>query len=364
MTTDGFLPRLVGLGLLLLALLAGNSRAAVVLQYHHVSDTTPPSTSVTPERFKAHMNYLEEKGFQIVPVMTLVEKLQKGQSLPDKTVAITFDDAYDDVYLNAFPLLKARNWPFTIFVNTDPHDQKKSGFASWQALREMAAAGATIANHSTAHNHLLRLTEGETRAQWRERITGEILKAEERIKAETGQSHKLLAYPYGEYDKPLQQLVKSLGFVAFGQQSGPLREDDDLQALPRFPFGGNYGDAEDFATKVNTLPMPIAQLAFYRDMAKKDAQPDLVLPPAQRPVLALQLNDERIAARVNCFASGQGAIEVKRDGKELLVRANQPLRAGRARYNCTASSGESGRFYWYTQQWLTTGDKGQWLHND
>ncbi len=352
------------LGLLTLALAINTTQAAVVLQYHHVSDATPASTSVTPERFKAHMDYLDAKGFRVVPVMALIEKLKKGEPLPDKTVAITFDDAYDNVYTTAYPLLKARNWPFTVFVNTDPHDQKKSGFATWAQLREMAESGASIANHSTAHNHLLRLKEGETRAQWRKRISAEILDAEARIKAETGQSHRLLAYPYGEYDKALQVLVESLGFVAFGQQSGPLREGDDLRALPRFPFGGSYGEAEDFATKVNTRPMPIAELAFYADMQKKQALADLVLPPAQRPVLALQLSEEKVAARVNCFASGQGAIDVKRQGTELLVRANQPLRPGRGRYNCTAATGEPGRFYWFTQQWLTTGEQGRWLHND
>jgi peptidoglycan/xylan/chitin deacetylase (PgdA/CDA1 family) len=336
----------------------------VVLQYHHVSTTTPPSTSVTPEVFQQHMDYLAEQKFNVVPLLELVKKLKRGEPLPDKTVAITFDDAYDSVYTTAYPLLKKRNWPFTVFVNTEPHDQAKGSFATWAQVREMAENGVTIANHSTAHNHLLRLRAAESRAQWRKRITAEVLDAEKRIETMTGQSHRILAYPYGEYDNAVKDLLKDLDFIAFGQQSGPLYTTDDLLALPRFPFGGIYGDPEDFATKVNTRPLPIKAVAFYRDTGLKQPLKDLVLPPAQRPVLALTLTDTSLLPKINCFASGQGAIAVSIVEQQLVVQANKPLRAGRARYNCTAPTGERGSFYWFSQQWLTTGEGGKWLHED
>lgn len=348
----------------LLALVAFPVYAAVVLQYHHVSDATPASTSVTPAVFGQHLDYLEAQKFTVVPLSQLVERLKRGEPLPDKTVAITFDDAYESVYSNAFPLLKKRNWPFTVFVNTESHDLRKTSFATWAQIKEMGEQGALIANHSTAHNHLLRLGKDETPEQWRKRIGGEILDAEQRIEKMTGQSHRLLAYPYGEYNSELKALVKELDFVAFGQHSGPLRDNDDLQALPRFPFGGTFGDPQDFATKVNTRPFAIHTLAFFNDIDLKQPLADVVLPPAQRPVLALTLTDEHSLSTVKCFASGQGAIAVKVLDKTVAVQANQPLRPGRTRYNCTAPSDEPGRFFWYSQQWLTTGEEGRWLHQD
>lgn len=349
---------------LLLLIVGFPVQAAVVLQYHHVSDATPPSTSVTPAVFRQHMDYLAEQKFTIVPLPELVEKLKQGAPLPDKTVAITFDDAYESVYTTAYPLLKQRGWPFTVFVNTEPHDQGKRSFASWAQIREMSEQGVTIANHSTAHNHLLRLRTGESRAQWRKRITAEVLDAEKRIEEITGQSHRILAYPYGEYDKALKALLEDLKFVAFGQQSGPLFNTEDLLALPRFPFGGIYGTPEDFATKVSTRPFPVSTVAFYRDAELKHPLDDLVLAPAQKPVLVLRLGDASLLPKINCFASGQGAIAVKVVEQQLVVQANKPLRAGRTRYNCTAPSGERGSFYWFSQQWLTTGEGGKWLHED
>lgn len=338
-------------------------QAAAVLQYHHISSTTPPSTSITPALFEQHLNYLAENNFHIVPLTELVTLLQQGKPLPDKTLSITFDDAYASVYSTAYPLLKQRGWPFTIFVNPQPIEQNKPLFVTWAQLREMAEQGATIANHSTEHNHLLRVRQGETRTQWRARIRKEILDAENKIAQMTGQSHQVLAYPYGEYDAPTRALVNELGYVAFGQHSGPLRPDDDLQALPRFSFGGIYGELEDFATKVNSRPFPLTAIHFYRDAQLKQPT-DVVLEPAQKPVIALVLADKKLSSRVQCFASGQGAIAVNLVDDQVVIQANEPLRPGRTRYNCTAPTGERGRFYWLSQQWVTAGENGRWLHED
>ena len=349
---------------LTLAAVSMSTSAAVVLQYHHVSESTPASTSVTPDLFQQHMDYLAEHDFKIVPLPELVKQLKSGKALPDRAVAITFDDAYESVYNEAYPLLKKRGWPFTVFINTDPHDQNKKSFATWAQIKEMAKQGVTIANHTTKHGHLLRLRDNESRAQWRKRITQEILDAEQRITEKTGQKHRLLAYPYGEYDNHVKDVLKALDFVAFGQQSGPLFALNDLLALPRFPFGGGYGDLQDFSTKVNTRPFAIASVELYEDAALKKPLKDLVLAYGKKPVLVITLEDQKLLPRVNCFASGQGAIKTEvRDGK-LIVQANKPLHAGRARYNCTAPTGEKGRFFWFSQQWLTKGKDGRWAHED
>ncbi|WP_081666009.1 polysaccharide deacetylase family protein [Marinimicrobium sp. LS-A18] len=350
---------------LLLSLAAGSpAQAAVVLQYHHVSESTPASTSVTPKRFRSHMDYLESHDFDVVPLEALVEALRSGEPLPDRTVAITFDDAYESVYSAAYPMLKERGWPFTVFVNTDPLDQGKGGFTSWDQLREMAEHGATIANHSTKHNHLQRRKAGESQGQWRERIESEVVDAERRIKEETGQNHKMLAYPYGEYNNEVKDLLASLGYVAFGQQSGPIGDHSDLRALPRFPFGGPYGEIEEFATKAQTRAMPIESVELYADSELEQPLDEVVVAAGARPVLVLNLEQDNLAGRINCFAGGQGAIETRVEGRQLITQPGKPLTPGRTRYNCTAGTGESGRFYWFSQQWLVTDKDGRWVHEN
>lgn len=347
--------------LLLLTLLVAPSHGAVVLLYHHVSDTTPKSTSISPAAFEAQMDYLERNNFTIVPLPGLVEKLRQGEPLPDKTVAISFDDSYASVYESAYPRLKKRGWPFTFFVNTDSVGESRL-FVSWDQLREMAKHGVTVANHTSTHTHLPRKNTGESKSDYRARIRADIEKAQQKIKQEIGEVPMMLAYPFGEYDLDVQRVAKQLGYIAFGQQSGALYEKGDLQAVPRFPFGGSFTGLDDFIMKVNTKPMPTKAVMFYAD--NKSVLESATVRAGDKPWLVLHLDNTHLPGKTNCFASGQGAIRVEVVGQRLWVQANKPLKPGRTRYNCTAPTGEKGRFYWYTQQWLATDEKGNWTYTD
>ena len=348
---------------LTLVMLTGafNAQSAVVILYHHVSDSTPQSTSISPAAFEAQMDYLEQNDFAVVSLLELVEKLRKGEALPDKTVAISFDDSYVSVYESAYPRLKRRGWPFTFFVNTDAVNRGKI-FVTWDQLREMANNGATIANHTTRHNHLPRRDQHETEQEWRVRISEEIHNAQQKIKQEIGTAPMILAYPFGEYDAGIQKIVKKLGYIAFGQQSGALYSEGDLQAVPRFPFGGSFTGLDDFILKVNSKPLPVKRVEFYA--GKNKPLDNLVVRAGDNPWLVLTLDDVALLKKVNCFATGQGAIPVEVIGNKLWAQAKHALSPGRTRYNCTAYTGEKGRFYWYTQQWLVTDNKGGWTYQD
>ena len=341
--------------LFFLLFLAAPAQAAVVLQYHHVDTGTPASTSTSPERFAMHLDYLADNDFDVVPLAELVDALRAGEPLPDRTVAITFDDGYVSIYATAWPLLKAKGWPFTVFVNSEPHDQGKPLFMSWHQLRELHAGGATIANHTVSHPYLLRPPSNLSAAERNGWIEGEITRAQRRIEAEIGTAPKLFAYPFGEYDNTVLEVIEALGYAGFGQQSGPLATYSDLRALPRFPFGGPYGDAQDFATKVNSLPLPLANdgdALRWRSAAGQTLL-DIVLPgPTARPVLLLRPAAGFDGGRLACFASGQGRAMLEREGDWFRIQAEKPFGTGRARYNCTAPADEAGRFFWYTQSWI------------
>ncbi|MYM63123.1 polysaccharide deacetylase family protein [Pseudomaricurvus sp. HS19] len=334
------------------------ARAAVVLQYHHVSESSPASTSVTPQLFRQHMDYLQQKGFEVVPLLQLVQEVRDGQQEPlsAKRVAITFDDAYSSVYTEAYPLLKERGWPFTVFVNSEPLDSHLRGFVSWDQLREMAANGATLANHSHSHMHFSRIPAGSSRDELLQQVRGDVEKAQARLKAELGDVPKLLAYPFGEHDQQVMEMLAGMGYVAFGQQSGALGPSESLQALPRFPFGGNYGDISDFAVKVKSRPLPVTAVR----LAESDDRLPQLSADNRKPRVQLQLAQ---AMPLNCFASGQGAVEVKplssAEESWFEVSLKSPLGAGRNRINCT-SPGPEGRFYWFSQPLYIPAADGSW----
>jgi biofilm PGA synthesis lipoprotein PgaB len=328
-----------------------------VLQYHHVSSDTPTSTSITPEQFDKHLQWLEDNNFQVVALVEGLAKIRAGQTLPDKTVAITFDDGYLDNYVTAFPLLRQRNWPFTVFVNPAPHDAGRTGWASWEQLREMSTAGASIANHTTSHDFLIRRKDDESEAKWLDRIRLDIEFAERRIKVEINQSHKILAYPYGESNQDIRQLVTEMGFTAFGQQSGAVSTASDFADLPRFPLSGIYSSLDTFKTKMLSLPMDV------RRATPISVSGDNTLAYSEnRPVLMLYLAAEEYIP-LNCFASGQGAIPVEFKSEGIYeIQAPKAVSTGRSRYNCTHSSKWPGRFHWYSYAWVRRDSNEKWSH--
>jgi peptidoglycan/xylan/chitin deacetylase (PgdA/CDA1 family) len=329
----------------------------VVLQYHHVSTTTPASTSITPEQFTTQLDWLAENNYSVTNLPDALNKLRAGEALADKTVAITFDDGYLDNYTTAYPILREHGWPFTIFVNPQPHDQKLKGWASWEQLKEMSLNGATIANHTTSHLYMLRQLKNETTPDWQARLSKEMLDAETRIEEETGQTHRILAYPYGESNAAIRKLVEKLDFIAFGQQSGAIGPDSDYSDLPRFPLSGAYSNLDTFITKMKSLPMPV--FSATPDSASGDG----TLNNAEtRPVLVLQLHDTSPLA-LNCFASGQGSIPVSDQGEgRYRMRAPKSVPVGRSRYNCTYASEWKGRFYWYSYAWIRRNKANAWSH--
>lgn len=320
---------------------SGSIAAAVIVQYHHVDAETPAATSISPDLFAQHMAYLADHDFEVWALPRLLKALKNGEPMPEKVVAITFDDGYESVYSEAVPVLRKYDFPFTVFVNTALVDD--TGYMGWDTLRELADEGHTIANHTVSHAHLVRRLEDESQEQWQVRIKREMSAAEAVLRTKLGHSPKLLAYPYGEYNRRAQALAKELGLIAFAQHSGAFTENVDWQAVPRFAFGGAYTAMAGFIDKVNSLPMPLKASRVSDEQGQQLADP--LLPVAvSRPVLTLRLNTPELAQQVSCFASGQGRIDVQVKGDTVSTRPEQALPAGRSRINCTALRGSAGVF--------------------
>ena len=342
-----------------LANVARAADSAVVLLYHHVAADTPRSTSITPALFGMQLDYLAAEGFHVWPLLRVLEDLRDRRPLPDKTVAITFDDAYVSILTRALPELKRHGWPFTVFVSTDAIDRKYGAFLSWRQLRQLAAAGATIGDHSLTHPHLLAREPGESDRDWAKRVRREIAGARRRIAAEMGPAAiPVFAYPYGEYDRELEKIVGSIETFAVGQQSGAVGVGSDLLAAPRFPMSTGYDSLAQFALKVRVRPLPVTVLApSGHVLADGESLPQLHL--------QLGAGHYRIG-ELACYASGQGRIIVDwvdRPARKLIVRPRKPLRPGRTKYNCTAPSNKvDGVFYWYSYLWMKKNPDGSWYN--
>lgn len=316
----------------------------VVLQYHHVSADTPPVTSVTPAQFEQHLQLIEQLQLPVVDLVSALQQLDNGQTLPDGAVAISFDDAYLSIYQHALPALEKRRWPFVVFVNTGAVDQQHQGVMSWQQLRDLKRRGATLANHSVDHPYLIERPSNSSLTQWLEQ---QITQAQQRLEQETGATPKLFAYPYGEFDVAITNWLQQQGYKSFGQQSGPIGRFSHPQLLPRFPASGIYANPETLANKLRTLPVTLKQATLPSPLLTDNP-----------PTIRLTIDTDAVdASEFQCFASGQGAISTHNDRKadlwQVEATAASAINSGRFRYNCTAPSQQKpGWFYWHSQVWI------------
>lgn len=338
-------------GLLLILAVTGCARAdhAVVLLYHHVSEQTPASTSVTPKQFESHLDYLEDHGFEVWPLARVLETLLEEEGkVPDNVVAITFDDAYESVYDEALPRLARRDWPFTVFVNTDAVDAGHEPYLDWARLRELHEKGVAIENHSATHGHLIKREPDESKGDWRKRVGDDIEKAHERIEAEIGRAPRLFAYPYGEDSTALAEIVGEFYDHALVQRSGAAGTHTDPLAVPRFPMATGFDDMDRFAMAVNARALPVGKV-------DPDPSGDGVREPLRRLQLSLIDNGYRKGG-ISCFSGAGKQLDielVEGDPDSIHINVGGYGAPGRNKINCTAPAADgSGAFYWYAYQWV------------
>ena len=324
-----------------------------ILLYHHVSDATPAATSVSPATFAAHLELIESEGYDVVPLAQIVDALVAGDAMQSRWVAITFDDAYESVASTAAPMLAERGWPFTVFVSTDYVDDGYGLYLSWDDLRSLEADGATIGNHTLAHEHMVRLRAGETAGDWQQRLAREVTDAQARLQAELDAPLRLFAYPYGEFNAEVAGLMQSLGFISFGQQSGPVGSTTNLYAIPRFPMAKGFDSVQSLAEKLRTEHLPLLEPQTPATVLAANAGP---------PALELRIGD---TARVrpgslNCFVAGQPNAQVTW-GDSVTIQAGVSLSPGRSKYTCTAPHPVIPRaYYWHTHLFIKPRADGSW----
>ena len=306
--------------------------SAVVLLYRTIGADADVNRTALAD-FERHLTHLVENNYNVQPLPRVIAALRGGgQSLRDRTVALTFDMGDVSVYREAWPRLKAQGLPMTVFIATDLIDSGRAGQMSWAQLREMAAAGVTIGIHGARYNRMV----GRDPAA----LVQQTKHARQRVVDEIGAPPSLFAYPYGEYSAAAKRALggdHDSGLdAAFGQHSGVVHAGSDFLALPRFSMSGAFATFDRFRIAVDALPLPISDLV--------PAGPEVDQNP---PAVGFTLADELgSSARLSCYAGDAGKLAIERLGKSRVeLRLPGPAPSGRLRINCTMPARE-GRWRW------------------
>jgi peptidoglycan/xylan/chitin deacetylase (PgdA/CDA1 family) len=207
----------------------------VVLRYHSISDFRRHEVNVKVSAFRSQMEHLA-KNFT---VLSLRHGLGLLNNLPNRAVAITFDDGYKDNFTNAYPILKSLKIPATIFLTAGfigkdkvlNHDRGDNPLynqlLSWEEVKEMAKGGIDFGSHTLTHANLNNTNS----------LMSEIADSKRIIEKELGAKISGLSYPFGlvrDYNDCTKRLANEAGY-SFGcsAMNGTNDERADLFELRR-----------------------------------------------------------------------------------------------------------------------------------
>ncbi len=87
-----------------------------ILMYHKVSEGKVDGLTISTENLKRQFEFIRQRGYHILSFTDLYEYIKIGKPLPERSLILTFDDAYRNFKEYAVPLLKSYGYKASVFI--------------------------------------------------------------------------------------------------------------------------------------------------------------------------------------------------------------------------------------------------------
>lgn len=217
---------------LLLALLSLTLWAdAHLFVYHRFGDDKHASTNTSIEVLRKQFEYFKNNNYEVITLEKLNDALKAKQDIPDNWVVFCIDDSYKSFYDNGLSIFKEYNYPFVLFIYIEATEKNYSHFMSWDEIKEADKYGE-IGLHSYGHKHMVSLTGEE--------IKEDTDKGYASFEKNLGYKPKYYAYPYGEFDQKVKDVISSYDFeLVLNQNVGAVSKKSPRDDLDRIALTGD-----------------------------------------------------------------------------------------------------------------------------
>lgn len=201
-----------------------------VIMYHHITENNDKAGNytVTTKELEKDLEYIKSKGYTAVSVSDLINYVYDGTPLPEKPIAITFDDGFESYSALACPIMKKLNMKSSVFIigsaadlytKVCDHNISYSNL-NWDAVAElMSSPLCEVHSHTYDLHHnekgerkgMSRL-EGESNESYSKAIKQDLMKLQNLFKENSLDAPTAIAYPYGAYDDYTAEIIKEMGF--------------------------------------------------------------------------------------------------------------------------------------------------------
>jgi exopolysaccharide biosynthesis WecB/TagA/CpsF family protein len=218
-----------------------------ILCYHGVCEGGDAQWTVNPAVFKKQMEEVATR--RPIALDHLIDSITCAPAgewpLPDRSIAITFDDGYIDVIEHAAPVMSSLGIPGTVFVSPhlatggtpDKDYTMLRRMMDSQQIRELADAGWEIGSHCLSHGVLAGMPP--------EKAMAEIADSKSRLEDMIGREVRYIAYPFGTPAKVSpanRKMAANAGYKAgFMAVTGIALPNKDIYSIPRSKVLGTDG---------------------------------------------------------------------------------------------------------------------------
>jgi len=124
----------------------------------------------------------------------------------DKSIVISFDDGFQDIFDIAAPILSERNMPFTVFVTPRFIMRKDHRYLDQVSLIELSKInGCTIGAHGYTHKPLTECTNTE--------LLNELVNSKKWLEDKLSIGINTMSYPHGAVDQRVRYAVENAGYL-------------------------------------------------------------------------------------------------------------------------------------------------------
>ena len=309
----------------------------ISLMYHRVGEGKYPSTNVSTEMFKQHLQAIEISGLTFIEPGQFKNQILEGKPFSKRYILLTVDDAFKSFYENAWPVLKEKKIPFILFVNTREITSKHSNYMSWDQIRELKNSGlVTIGGHSWSHEYFINMKLEE--------VKKDIQKSHDDYQKQLKEIPDLYAHTFGETSSDIIKLIRDFNYkIIFGQHSGVISRNENINYLPRFSLNENYGKLKRFQNILKSRAFNI-----------KSYDPKTILLNQKNNPTNMKLSFDENVKGINCFDNSGGDWKNTKinfiSNNQIELIFDQPFKKRRGRLNCTMPSKE-GLIKWFGYQY-------------
>jgi len=274
--------------------------------FHRFGDTRYPTTNTSIKTLKAEFQYLKDNGYEVISLARLKKAYESGEKISDKWVIFTIDDSFKSFYDNALPLFKAFNYPFTLFIYVQATVGHYGDYMSWEQIKDASQYGE-IGFHSYGHPHLVSMSDSAIQKDTQKGLS--IMQDKLGIKA------KYYAYPYGEYDERVRNVIKGFDFdLIINQNAGAVDKHSSIYDLDRTALTG----ANTLRAKLRVKTLPTEWI--YPKSWPKDGK-----------ITQLKASLPKELKSVEYYISGYGWKVAKLQDGQLNTPVNKKLKMHRTR---------------------------------